>query len=760
MRPPALPANETERLRLLRSLHILDAAPDPALDRVTRIAARLFQVPVALVTLVDEETQRFMSRVGWDICETSRRDSLCGHAILDTATMVVPDTLRDPRFLDNPLVVGAPRIRFYAGRPLRSRKGLALGTLCLIDLAPRHFSSADEVALNDLAEIIEAHFHGIEAATDADTVKVSLERSEMLFARTVTHAAVGIAVGTPEGRWLEVNERFCDIVGHPRPQLIGAAAIDIIDPLDVEPARTLVNLILAGETDAFHLEMRFVRADGGTSWAQVEASVLRDEHGQPENLITVITDINLRKRVQQELETLQHSLEQRIEARTAEADQAMAKLKGEIAVRESVQRALTEEKERFQNTLRNATDAFIEADRDGRIVSWNLSAERIFGWSRSEAVGRSLSETIVPPVLRNRHQAAFHKFIQRGTGGLLGKRVEMMGLRRNGEVFPVELTLGTSHAGGEPFVSAFLHDISRRKADEHALRESAMRLKTITDNAPAMIAFIDRDLRYRFHNRAYLDWFGIPPDGLVGSDAREFWGVATYEALRPALSRVLQGDSVVVEYQLQALAGRMWFYSHLVPHTEEDGCVSGFYLLAQDITERKQLFDLIEHEATHDALTGLPNRRALMPRLDEAMARARRSRRSLAVLFMDLDGFKHMNDMLGHEFGDAVLKHFAAEVTAVVRETDFVARLAGDEFVVVLEDLATASGEEAGRVAWAVLERLRADQVIEGVTVTLATSIGAAVHTDQHEETAQELLHRADAAMYRAKAAGKGQMSL
>ena len=342
---------------------------------------------------------------------------------------------------------------------------------------------------------------------------------------------------------------------------------------------------------------------------------------------------------------------------------------------------------------------------------------------------------------------------------MLGKRVEMTGLRRNGEVFAVELTLGASQAGGELFVSAFLHDISRRKADEHALRESAVRLKTITDNAPAMIAFIDRDLRYRFHNRAYQDWFGIPPDGLVGSDAREFWGLATYETLRPALNQVLQGENAVVEYPLQALAGRMWFYAHLVPHTEDDGRVTGFYLLAQDITERKQLYDRNPHEATHNALTGLPNRRGLMQRLDEAIARARRHRRPLGVLYMDLDGFKHMNDMLGHEFGDAVLQHFAAAVTAAVRETDFVARLAGDEFVVVLENLSTASEEQAGLVAWAVLERLRADQVIDGVAVTLTTSIGAAVHTDQDEETSQELLRRADAAMYRAKAAGKRRLS-
>lgn len=759
MHTPSSPINEPDRLNLLRSLGILDTVPEPSLDRITRTAARVFQMPVVLVTLIDDQRQWFMSRVGLDLCETPRRDSICGHAILETSTMVVPDALLDARFHDNPLVRGSPYIRFYAGRPLRSKHGLALGTLCLIDQQPRHFSADDHAALNDLADMVEAHFHGIEAATEANAVKAALKRNEILFARTITHAAVGIAVATTDGRWLEVNQRFCDIVGHPRQQLIGGGAFDIVHPDDIEPGRDLFLCALQGKTDALNLEVRFVRADGSHSWTQVGASVLLDERGHPENLITVVTDINRRKLIQGELEALQRTLEQRIVARTAELKEVVGQLKGEIAIRESVQRALTDEKERFQSTLRNASDAFIQVDRNDRIVSWNLSAERIFGWSNGEAIGRSLSETIVPPMLRDRHLTAFHRFIQSGTNELIKQHMELTGLRRNGEVFPLELTLSTSHAGGELWVNAFLHDISRRKADEHALRESSARLKTITDNVPAMIAFLDRDLRYRFHNHAYVDWFGVQPDSLVGTDAREFWGAAAYEGLRPALAAVLHGESVTVEYQLPALTGLMWFYANLVPHIEDDGSITGFYLLAQDITERKQLYELIEHEAAHDALTGLPNRRALMLRLDEAMARVRRHHRPMAVLFMDLDGFKQMNDTLGHEFGDAVMQHFAATVSAAVRETDFVARLAGDEFVVVLEDLASDFAGQAGSVAWAVLERLRTDQEIQGVEVTLAASIGAAVYADQDEETAQELLNRADAAMYRAKAAGKGRLS-
>lgn len=577
MIPPSMPANEQERLALLRSLHVLDQAPNPALDRITRTAARLFQVPVAMVTLIDSDRQWFMSRVGVDFCQTPRRDALCGHAILQTDTMVVPDTSQDVRFVDNPLVTGPPHIHFYAGRPLRSRHGLALGALCLIDHRPRSFDEADLAALDDLADMAQAYFHGIEATQETRAVQASLERSEMLFARMVTHAAVGIAVATTDGVWQEMNQRFCDIVGHDRAALIGTPIADVVHPDDRTAGTWLVRQVLQGRADALNLQLRFLRADGGLCWTQIGASVLRDARGEPESLVAVVTDIDEHKRVQADLERLQHTLEQRIVERTTELNQAVERLQAEIVVREAAQRDLTEEKERFESTLQHASDAFVEVDADDRILSWNRSAEYIFGWTQAEAVGRPLSATIVPEAMRARHQAAFQRFIRGETdsGYLVGRRLELTGQRRNGETFPLELTLGTTRVGGRLTANAFLRDISRRKADELALRQGAERLRTITDNVQAMIAIIDRDLRYRFQNRAYTDWFGIAPDALIGTDARQFWGETTYARLRPALDAVFAGERVAVDYPLPGRSGEMWFYATLVPRLEDDGEVSG-----------------------------------------------------------------------------------------------------------------------------------------------------------------------------------------
>jgi len=156
MKTPDIPADETARLQALQSMHLLDSDREERFDRFTRLARRLFTVPIALVSLVDAERQWFKSAQGMDeVTETSRDISFCGHAILRPQAMLVPDTLLDERFADNPLVVGAPHVRFYAGRPLRGPSGHPVGTLCLLDTQPRQLSEEDLALLDDLADMVE-----------------------------------------------------------------------------------------------------------------------------------------------------------------------------------------------------------------------------------------------------------------------------------------------------------------------------------------------------------------------------------------------------------------------------------------------------------------------------------------------------------------------------------------------------------------------------------------------------------------------------
>ena len=160
MVPAPIPSNEHERLQALRELLILDTPPEERFDRIVRFAADEFDVPIALISLIDSDRQWFKARVGLDACETGRDISFCGHAVHAGELLMVENALRDPRFFDNPLVAGAPHIRFYAGAPLRLRSGAVVGTLCVIDTRERCLDAVDRSILESLRELAVAELDG------------------------------------------------------------------------------------------------------------------------------------------------------------------------------------------------------------------------------------------------------------------------------------------------------------------------------------------------------------------------------------------------------------------------------------------------------------------------------------------------------------------------------------------------------------------------------------------------------------------------
>jgi diguanylate cyclase (GGDEF)-like protein len=183
MKEPANPPDEVMRLQTLQSLNVLDTPAEERFDRVTRVAKRLFGVPIALVSLVDQNRQWFKSCVGLDTRETPRAISFCGHAILGDDLFVVPDTMEDDRFADNPLVSSEPHIRFYAGLPLRARNGSKLGTLCIIDREARDFRKEDLEALRDLALMVEGELEAVQVATLDELTGISNRRGFVMLAQ-------------------------------------------------------------------------------------------------------------------------------------------------------------------------------------------------------------------------------------------------------------------------------------------------------------------------------------------------------------------------------------------------------------------------------------------------------------------------------------------------------------------------------------------------------------------------------------------------
>ena len=212
MKKPDIPQDEQTRLETLRSLDVLDTLPEERFDRLTRMAKRMFGVPIALVSLVDENRQWFKSCIGLSVSETSRDVSFCGHAILGNEVFIIPNAIEDRRFADNPLVLNEPDIRFYAGCPL-TVNGRKLGTLCIIDQTPRSFDKEDIEALKDLASMVERELVAVQLATLDELTNISNRRGFMVLAQYSLNLCVrqkipAVLVFLDLDKFKPINDKF------------------------------------------------------------------------------------------------------------------------------------------------------------------------------------------------------------------------------------------------------------------------------------------------------------------------------------------------------------------------------------------------------------------------------------------------------------------------------------------------------------------------------------------------------------------------
>ncbi len=601
---------------MLDALHLLDTPPEPVFDRVTRLASRMLDVPMALFSLVDADRQWFKSRVGMESAETPREYAFCAHAIGMSTPLVVQDALEDGRFSDNPLVNGPPNIRFYAGVPIRTTAGLAIGTLCALDTRPRTLSEDEAGLLNDLAAILtkEVQYRERMAVAREQLARSNevLGASEARFRSVFDIASVGIALVAPDGGWISVNKALCDVVGYSEEELWRLTFQQITHPDDVAADLDLLRALERGELDQYQLEKRYIRKDGSTVWINLNVSPKRNADGQVEYYVSVIKDIDAQKTAQAALTALNLELERRVEARTAE-----------LHAREAEIRSVVE----------NAYDAYIGLDEEGLVTAWNRQAEDTFGWPRDEALGRSLDELIIPEEQRERHRHGMQRFLATRLASAVDQRLELPALRRDGSALTVEVRIRALESNGRTMFSAFLHDITERK------QEQAQR----------------------------------------------------------------------------------------------------------------------EYENRHDLLTGLLNRRALLEAIPVAQSRASRSGKAVGMLFIDLDGFKAVNDSLGHEAGDILLREIAGRLRAGVRKTDSVYRLAGDEFTVLLEDMADTF-DDAHTVAEKLISSISEPVMLPGRAMRVRASIGISLDSGKAVRAPEELLKEADHFMYQAKKAGRGRV--
>ena len=296
-------------------------------------------------------------------------------------------------------------------------------------------------------------------------------------------------------------------------------------------------------------------------------------------------------------------------------------------------------------------------------------------------------------------------------------------------------------------------EIAALAAHAQTLQEqSTRRIRMVTDNLPALVAYIDRDHRYRFANARYRTFYNLDPEGLVGKAMVDVIGGDAYASFKDRIDAVLSGQGQ--HFQQHGVAGKenVYFSIDFIPDIEGDGSTGGFFVMVTDITALKLAEQKLAALALFDSLTGLPNRHQFNERLSHSLHDLAGEGSPTTLMFLDIDRFKSINDSLGHAAGDEVLQEFARRLKDAVRPTDCVARLAGDEFVVLLDGLAEKA--DVGVIAEKILVAIAVDFQVASRPLTVSTSIGIA-RAASSDVAPSELLAAADAALYEAKARGR-----
>lgn len=410
--------------------------------------------------------------------------------------------------------------------------------------------------------------------------------------------------------------------------------------------------------------------------------------------------------------------------------------------------------------LNITTDGYLDVSIDGRILDVNPGYCQMVGYTREQILLMRIDDFDADKsaedlaILLKRIATTEHK------------RFETKHRHRNGNIVNIEASI--SFVTETQHFICFLHDITERKAAERALRKSAASLQTTLDNSPYLVWLKDAAGHYVMVNKVFADYIGLKDvKEAINKTDLDFWPKDLAEKYRSDDAEVMASrQKRYIEEQVFDGTKLQWIETFKTPIIDDEGNVLGTTGFSRDISERKSSEALIRNLAYHDALTKLPNRRLLKDRLDQAMAASKRNGKYGALIFLDLDNFKPLNDQHGHDVGDLLLMEVANRLKRCVREIDTVARLGGDEFVVILTEL-DADFANSKELAANIAEKIRStlakpyilavhheQQSDVQVKHSCTSSIGVVLFIDR-EITGKDILKWADIAMYQAKSDGR-----
>ena len=711
---PANPPDEARRLRALRALRILDTPPEERFDRITRMAAQLFDVPMSGISMIDANRQWFKSRHGLHVSETPRSASFCGHAILEPGVFHVTDASRDERFVDNPLVTGDPNIRFYAGVPLHASGGQAVGTLCLLDTKPREFSDADRALLDELARWAQDALAVTARATDPK------EKLRPWLGVLVTVLVVGM---------FELLSSHLYYLPSPTATLLLAV---VFTAYYGGLAAGLVSALIAWLYFAY-----FFSIPG------------QPFHYTSDNLTQILTWALATPAIVAMTGLLRRRPERVFEAKLSDTLTA-----ARLADITATSAELRKSHEQLHLVTENAPVFVAFYDEATCCRYANQSFARWLGVDLQEILGKQARDIFAGQDMSDSYFESAH------SGIFAGQRIDRQRAHRHadGRVshLAVSLVPQFTDAGRVSGFYTFISDITELK--KATLENSRARERLALALEGSNLCLWDWNLE---DNMVYLDSTWSHMLGDEEPHETVISGLALFDLVHPDDKELIyahwlsvfkgEAEFYNVEHRVMTQSGEWLWIASLGKVVQRTADNKTFRMTGTNanITERKRGQIL----ATTDPLTLLPNRRVLEDRLAHGILTAeRKDNPAFALLFIDLDRFKNVNDSLGHGVGDQLLKLVAQRISDATRKGDTVARLGGDEFAVVLERMHMP--EDAGHVAQKIVDALAAPFFIDGHTLNISCSIGISVFPADASD-AVALLRNADLAMYAAKEHGR-----
>ncbi|SHF69710.1 PAS domain S-box-containing protein/diguanylate cyclase (GGDEF) domain-containing protein [Jatrophihabitans endophyticus] len=647
--------------------------------------------------------------------------SLTGRAMAERTTLLSRDTASDPR-IDRAIATAADMASAVAAPLVAGDR--VVGAVTLSSDLVNAFGRADADQLCLFAQALGGVLrHWSDSARNAELLADTrralavVEESEARFRATFDGSPLGMAVirADAEQGWpvVRVNPAMSTLFGHPATTLLGMSLDGLIGvPASSDvPSSGLYDLVVHHRPVT--LERLFRRADGRQVWTTWRVVPMTNGPDDELHLLAQITDVTARRRAEQRAR-------------------------------------------RQARLLDLIPEPVIVRSLDGTIRFWNDGAVATYGFRAQDAIGRRTHDLlhtefvgVTLPELEDRLASAGS-----WRGQLEHRHADGRTLRMTSQ------HVLDSHGDGEPVILEINVDVTERVEAERALAASEAKFRSQFRHSTVGQLIRRVDGTIEDVNPALARMLGYRAEELVGASVDLLLAPAIAELRRATLTRLLNGedDATTTEGVLVRKDGSLLdVEANMSVARGPDGSVQQVIGIYQDITARKIAEDTLHHRALHDSLTGLANRALLGERLSRALGEAPGSGRTVGLLFLDLDGFKAVNDGFGHDTGDALLVEVARRLDGVVRAGDTVARLGGDEFVVLCPDL--EAPEQLHIVAQRALDRVAAPYVVGGACITtVSASIGMSLPghaTDPHQALAD-----ADRAMYQVKKSGKNRIGM